>query len=169
MKINKICKFCKNNFESDSYKNSKYCSYSCRNKGISIFQKELYSTKKSNLVNLNLIQVGKNNPFFGKKHKDETKKIMSEKAKKRSGKLANRYIDGRTPIDKLQRLSKNYKEWRINVFKKDKFCCKLCGSKGVILNAHHKFKWSDFPKFRFDINNGTTLCENCHKFIHKKH
>jgi 5-methylcytosine-specific restriction endonuclease McrA len=44
----------------------------------------------------------------------------------------------------------------------------MCGSTGKAnLVAHHLWKFSEFPELRFAINNGITLCEKCHKKIHK--
>jgi len=54
-----------------------------------------------------------------------------------------------------------YKEWRMSVFKRDNFQCKICKSK-VGLQAHHILKWADFPELRYDINNGITLCRAHH-------
>lgn len=60
-----------------------------------------------------------------------------------------------------------YKDWRNEVFKRDKYTCRICGRKGVKLNAHHIEKFSKNKEKRFDIDNGITLCENCHKELHK--
>jgi hypothetical protein len=56
-----------------------------------------------------------------------------------------------------------YKQWRKDVYKKDNYTCQCCGdSKGGNLNAHHKDGYSWCEERRLDINNGITLCENCH-------
>lgn len=52
-----------------------------------------------------------------------------------------------------------YKEWRMKVFTRDNFKCKMFNEdcKGQ-LQAHHILRWSEFPMLRYDINNGITLC-----------
>lgn len=67
------------------------------------------------------------------------------------------------------RNSQSYKEWRKAVFERDKYTCQCCGAKGVALNAHHKKYWCKDVERRFDISNGITLCEKCHKEYHKKY
>lgn len=55
------------------------------------------------------------------------------------------------------------KEWRIAVFERDNFICQCCGwDKGKILQAHHIKNFSNHPHLRLDIDNGITLCKNCH-------
>ncbi len=76
-----------------------------------------------------------------------------------------------------------YKEWRSSVYERDNYTCQFCGSrKSGTLNAHH---WKEFVKIieennittieqalaceeLWNINNGITLCEECHKGLHKK-
>lgn len=59
--------------------------------------------------------------------------------------------------------SKKYKEWRRKVFERDNYTCVECGyKKGRILQADHKKSWKDFPKLRFVVSNGRTLCKPCH-------
>lgn len=55
-----------------------------------------------------------------------------------------------------------YKQWRLDVFKRDGFKCKKCGSKKGI-NAHHIKRWAKYPSLRFDVNNGITLCRKHHR------
>jgi 5-methylcytosine-specific restriction endonuclease McrA len=57
-----------------------------------------------------------------------------------------------------------YKRWRRKVFKRDKFKCKWCGSKGF-LRAHHIKKKYKFPRLIFIVANGITLCNKCHRKI----
>lgn len=39
-----------------------------------------------------------------------------------------------------------------------------CGKK-TRLNAHHIHRWADAPWLRFSVDNGITLCSNCHNKI----
>jgi hypothetical protein len=66
------------------------------------------------------------------------------------------------------RKTKEYKEWRANVFERDGFKCQICGQVGGVLNAHHIKEFSKYPDLRYEVNNGITLCEDCHKNLHRK-
>jgi predicted restriction endonuclease len=59
-----------------------------------------------------------------------------------------------------------YKQWRKNVYSRDKHCCQWpgCNSRKK-LNAHHIKTWADFPSLRFSLDNGITLCYLHHKLI----
>ena len=79
---------------------------------------------------------------------------------------------GITPINRQIRTSLEYKNWRSRVFERDGYTCVWCGIKGgwskekknkVVLNADHILPFATHPKLRLDINNGRTLCVNCHK------
>lgn len=64
-----------------------------------------------------------------------------------------------------------YREWRNAVFGRDYYTCQCCGArngngKSIILAAHHIKNWSSNIDMRYDINNGITLCEDCHKAFH---
>lgn len=58
------------------------------------------------------------------------------------------------------------KKWQISIKTRDKMCV-FCGKKDS-LRAHHIFSWRDYVELRFDVNNGETLCADCHKFVHSK-
>lgn len=64
-----------------------------------------------------------------------------------------------------QRNMPEYIEWRKAVYERDNFKCQECGKHGR-LEAHHIKPWHSHPLLRFDINNGITLCEECHKAKH---
>ena len=76
--------------------------------------------------------------------------------------LVYNWKGGITPINQQIRHSLEYKLWRESVFKRDKWMCVICRMKGDI-NADHIKSFSKYPKLRFDINNGRTLCVPCHK------
>jgi len=56
-------------------------------------------------------------------------------------------------------------EWRRLVFKRDDYTCQLCGVRGGDLNAHHILSFVNFPKYRLEIDNGITYCEECHEIL----
>ncbi len=59
--------------------------------------------------------------------------------------------------------SKKYKEWRKAVFQRDGYKCVWCGyDKGEILQADHIKPWKFYPKLRYKVLNGRTLCKPCH-------
>lgn len=68
-----------------------------------------------------------------------------------------------TQVDGLELIN-----WRRAVFSRDKYTCQYCGQEGGRLNAHHIKEWAKYPEFRLDLNNGLTLCIECHKGVHKK-
>jgi len=65
------------------------------------------------------------------------------------------------------RETEEYRNWRKNVFERDKIC-QDCGSDEK-LHAHHKipFQYDPFEK-GIDVNNGIILCEKCHRKAHSK-
>jgi len=71
------------------------------------------------------------------------------------------------------RKSYEYMQWRLAVFVKDNWTCQKCGvrsgnGKEVYLEAHHKKSYTKYPKLRFEVSNGKTLCLDCHKIENKK-
>lgn len=66
------------------------------------------------------------------------------------------------------RTSLEYKLWRRAVFERDGFKCIWCGAKSqkgikVYLHADHIKPFAYYPELRFAIDNGRTLCKECHK------
>lgn len=66
-----------------------------------------------------------------------------------------------------KRKFKEYYLWRDTVFKRDKYTCQYCNKYGGKLNAHHLDSYNEFIDTRLDIDNGITLCEECHKNFHR--
>lgn len=75
-----------------------------------------------------------------------------------------------------------YKDWRTSVYKRDDYTCQECKKVGGRLHAHHIKFFSKIIKENkiksiedaincmelWDINNGITLCVDCHKTMHVK-
>jgi HNH endonuclease/NUMOD3 motif-containing protein len=95
----------------------------------------------------------------------ETRKKMSNA---RKGPNNPFWRGGVTPLHIGIRHSFEYKLWRESLFKRDNYACVWCGvksgnGKAVVLNADHIKPFALFPELRFAIDNGRTLCKNCHK------
>lgn len=72
---------------------------------------------------------------------------------------------GVTSQNEIIRHSDQYKEWRLMVFGRDNFTCQKCDKRGCYIEAHHIKPFAIYPKSRFDVDNGITLCLDCHNKI----
>ena len=64
---------------------------------------------------------------------------------------------------KDERGDSGYQAWAMQVKKRDNFECKINdGNCDGNLEVHHILNWSKFPKLRYQINNGITLCHAHH-------
>lgn len=98
------------------------------------------------------------------------------------GNKAYNWKGGISPITELIRSTSQYKEWRKEVLKKDRFCCQMCGVVGCKLQADHIKPFSSIvndiknvfgiEKLReyakqsvalWDVSNGRTMCKECHE------
>jgi transposase-like protein len=72
----------------------------------------------------------------------------------------------RTPHWDRVRSSDEWKAWRRAVFERDNYRCVSCGTPSLKekgkLHPHHIQRKSDFPELVFIIDNGVTLCRDCH-------
>lgn len=93
----------------------------------------------------------------------------------------NHYLwKGGSPVPNQVRSLAEYKKWREKVYTRDNFTCVLCGIRGGKLNVDHyprlfsaimeEFKIKSFQdalncKALWAIENGRTLCIQCHKKV----
>jgi hypothetical protein len=118
---------------------------------------------------------------LGKKHSIETKlkiglgnknKTISGETRKKMSEIMRgenhpNWKGGITPLRKKLYFSLEYKLWRKAVFERDNYTCIWCGikgsEKGGYLQVDHIKPWALFPELRFAIDNGRTLCRDCHR------
>ncbi len=104
---------------------------------------------------------GKNNVA----NRPEVRKKISESKK---GERNPNWKGGISPINNIIRNSAEMRLWRKAVFTRDNYTCIWCGArngngKNIILQADHIKPFADYPELRFAIDNGRTLCIECHK------
>lgn len=69
---------------------------------------------------------------------------------------------GVTAENELLRRSPEWRQWRKAVFERDNYTCQDCGNSKCGLHPHHIKMKSIYPELIFDIDNGKTLCVDCH-------
>lgn len=110
---------------------------------------------------------------LSQKTKEKLKRYFIGKARPEvSGEKCNFWKGGITPINAKIRTSLEYKIWRRAVFERDNYTCIWCKKRGVKLHADHIKPFAYYPELRFAIDNGRTLCIDCHKttdsYLNKK-
>lgn len=93
---------------------------------------------------------------------DKTKDKMSKSAFKRFENKENhpRWKGG---VSKDEHGGVENRQWRINIFERDNWTCQGCQKRGCYIEAHHVKSWARYPELRYELNNGVTLCKECHK------
>jgi len=98
----------------------------------------------------------------------------------KKGKEHPNWNEGITPLRKAIQNHPKYEDWRLQVFQRDNFTCQGCKKVGGVLNAHHIKQYREIIRENkikilddalhclvlWDIMNGITLCENCHRKLH---
>lgn len=138
----------------------------------------------------NLRKVHRGNTYrLGAKLSEETKRKIGLKSLGRNkGKHFTKYGESHNLLSAIKQSSK-YRSWRLEVYRKDGYSCKLCGSRDAI-RAHHVFPMKeiylkfleenigktfkelyllamDYEHF-WNVDYGMTVCDLCHGSIHGK-
>ena len=79
----------------------------------------------------------------------------------------NSWKGGITKATQGGRGSKKYKIWQRAVYDRDEYKCTWCGSDKKI-EADHIKRWAKYPKLKYEISNGRTLCMKCHNKTRNK-
>jgi hypothetical protein len=121
--------------------------------------------KTYNAIRTRAIQLGIASCYDPSERDDVTRQKISATLQ---GVTVEEWDGFKETVNALVRKSVEYQEWRKKVFERDGYTCQDCGKKGDKLNAHHILRFSEYPELRLDIDNGVTLCEECHKETHRK-
>jgi len=164
---NTICNYCGKSFYKKEAKKKQnklhHCSKECHNKYMKKQDYKEYTCSNCNSIfKKNRLHQLKNkelpfcskecaNKYNGKKHRREkhhnfNKNLTDEERTQR-----------RDTYDNIK--------WRRSIFKRDNYTCRICKKKGH-LNAHHLENYSTNKEKRFCLDNGVTLCKECHKLFH---
>lgn len=89
-------------------------------------------------------------------------------SKYNTGKNNPNYDETKTDIERIKgRNFDGYAYWRREVYKRDNYTCRCCRDRrGGNLTAHHLNGYNWDKEHRTDIDNGITLCEECHNKFH---
>jgi hypothetical protein len=161
------CPTCGEKFEARVCSNRMYCSRDC----IPIptpprwwEMENAEDTKKKIVASLT-----------GYKHTSEARKNMSranmgnKSTLGKYGPESNAWKGGKTKEYRRLRNRRDWKEWREAVYQRDNYTCQKCQNGGVHLHPHHILNQCQFTDKVFDLDNGITLCKDCHYDFHKKY
>lgn len=174
----KTCKICNKEFRTYQSRilvgKGIFCSQSCSNSFTSMENKRAVGSKS----------------WTGKTHSEASKELISKSKKGQRASIKTEFKPGKSPWNKgIKRLdisgenhpnwrggitkehikvrnSLEYKQWRKQVFERDNYTCVCCKRKNEVsgkLQAHHIKPFSLYPELRLSVENGRTLCEDCHK------
>ena len=118
------------------------------------------------------------NPFLGRRHTVDTRKLLSERARAdegravrmtgranpmygRRGKDSPGWRGGCTPNYLQGRTRSELRQWRERVLARDGHRCRICGRTDDV-EVHHLLPYLKYPDLRAVDDNGVVLCTWCH-------
>lgn len=176
-----ICLNCGNEFSVPANKSDRkriFCSGGCRatyTNNIRYPDKSWMETKR------NCLQCGKE-LVFTKKQRAYKQKFCSLSCKSKyniengiapmlpalRGEKHGMWKSDRSTVRRWRkRTSYELMQFRKNVLERDGNTCQLCGENNIkTLQAHHIYGYTEHRELGCDIDNGVTLCLECHKRYH---
>jgi len=175
----KVCQQCNKKYiDKWNNKNRKFCSCQCRQDSGITFNTGKTRFKKGRKpwnININIWET-KEHPrgMLGKEnkwghHSEETKNKMSviKKEQYKNGLQIWNYIDGRSKLVSPGRYGDDWKNIRMQIYKRDNFTCQECGitmsELKIPFHVHHIIPF--LTSFDNSLNNLITLCPSCHRRI----
>ena len=147
-----------------------YEEYIIKKKSAFDIAKENNTTGNNILYWLEKLNVPKRNTSESRKVKYWGSKGKDNPMYNKRGKLNPNWQGGKSPFRQMKYGRSEWKEIRKNILKRDNYFCQICKTKYKKENKliiHHWFPICCFPEFIDKEWNLITLCENCHKKIHK--
>jgi len=164
-----ICLNCKKEFLHRRCSKNMFCSRKCHYsfiKGKSFI--ELFGVenaiKYKESLRKSAIERGIKPPVGSHKGKYHSLETRIKISIKKQGINKEKWKGFITEERKKQRNSKEWKMWREAVFERDNYTCQDCSKRGGELQPHHIKSRSLFPELIFNVDNGKTLCKECHGF-----
>lgn len=148
-KVKVICEECGKEFITTQYEHSRGRDRFCSKKCNSSYRSRVYS--------------GENHWAYGIQKTYEHRKKIGEAHK---GEKNYNWKGGIKTENEAIRKSFDMRDWIYQVFHRDDFTCQRCLGRGGKLHAHHIIPFAVAREERFEPDNGTTLCHDCHKWIH---
>lgn len=151
-----ICSVCGKKYLQHAYRKdtSHYCSKECW-------------SKRNPPINKICPICNKEFVAYHKAKKYCSKHCANIASRDRKGELSANWKGGTSLTRKRAVVAFALKEWRIALFIRDNHTCQQCGCRQD-LHAHHIKHFADYPEERFNVDNGITLCIDCHGKIHNK-
>lgn len=126
---------------------------------------------QKHIENLSSSHLGQPNKSKGKKRTDWLWTTESRKKASNSRKGCKSYLwkGGISSENKIIRSGIEWRLWREAVYSRDNWTCRKCFNKGGRLHPHHIKNFAQYDELRFAIDNGVTLCINCHTEFHRNY
>jgi len=160
-KVEVTCPVCKITFLKKRSSSQKFCSTTCAYRG------KRYGGRTVHTISLVCNCCGKNfERPVGNRNGERVFCSIPCRTKYLRGKHAPGWNGGTSRAYQYGYHTKKYKDWRISVFERDNYTCQICGVRGTYLHAHHIKGFTHFPRFRYLMSNGITLCKKCHMEVH---
>lgn len=137
----KICKICQHEFSRPKDVGTKFWD-ARKYCGRECFNISMKGKLPKNIVQLNANKKGENNPAW-------------------KGGITTKTYGLRRGAD--------LKQWRREIYERDKYQCMKCHVISGFLCAHHVLNWEEHKELRFNISNGITLCRKCHIGFHRRY